>query len=55
MCIQEINIREAYNTFKDSYECMINGNTNMGEGIGIITLVERGIIIKEKIIGELLV
>ena len=52
ICIQEINIREAYNTFKDSYECIINGNTNMGDGIGIITMVEKGIIVKEKIIGE---
>ena len=53
VCIQEINIRAAYNIFKDCYECIINEDIHIGEGIGIMTLVKKDIIIREKIIGEM--
>ena len=41
VCIQEINIREAFNVFKENYTVIINGDVNMGEGIGIMTLAKK--------------
>ena len=52
ICIQEINIREAHNIFKDHYQTIINGDESMGEGIGIITLVEKNMHVEGKILGE---
>ena len=36
ICIQEINIREAYAVFRDNFQVIINGDECMGEGIGIV-------------------
>ena len=52
ICIQEINIREAYKVFVDHFQVIINGDESMGEGIGIVTLVNKHIKIEGKIIAE---
>ena len=52
ICIQEINIREAYSVFEDHFQVLINGDESMGEGIGIVTLVNKNIQIYGKILGE---
>ena len=43
---------EASRVFKEYYQVIINGDDNMGEGIGIMTLIDKNIYIEGTILGN---
>ena len=52
ICIQEINIVAAMQEFKDRYNVLVNIAQDARDGIGIITLIKRGVVIEDLILGS---
>ena len=51
VCIQEIHIVNALKVFSSKYEVFINIDENSNDGIGIVTLVKKGLHVSDSIIG----
>ena len=50
--IQEINVKNAIKVFSRSYQVFINLEPNSKDGIGIVSLVKKGIFVSDCIIGK---
>ena len=50
--IQEINVSNAIKVFSRSYQVFINLESNSKDGIGIVSLVKKGIYVSDCIIGK---
>ena len=52
VCVQEIGIISALKVFSDKYQVFVNQEPGASDGIGIATLVKKGIKITDVIIGQ---
>ena len=52
VCIQEINVSSAIKVFSDKYQVFINLEQGSQDEIGIVTLVKKGLIVSDIIIGQ---
>ena len=50
--IQEINVESAIKIFSNNFQIIINIENEAKDGIGIVTLVKKGINISDSIIGQ---
>ena len=52
VCIQEINVISALRVFSNNYQIFVNMEQGAVDGIGIVTLVKKGIKVTDVIIGQ---
>ena len=52
VCIQEINVSSAIKVFSDKYQVFINLEQGSQDGIGIVSLVKKGLFVSDIIIGH---
>ena len=52
ICIQEINVKSALKVFSDKYQVFINCEEGSQDGIGIVSLVKKGLKISDIIISQ---
>ena len=52
VCIQEINVSSAIKVFSDKYQVFINLEEGSQDGIGIVSLVKKGLNVSDIIIGQ---
>ena len=53
VCIQEINVASALKVFSTKYQVFINLEPGSNDGIGIVTLVLKGIEVSDVIISQM--
>ena len=51
VCVQEISVISALKVFSDKYQVFVNLEPGVTDGIGIVTLVKKGIKVTDVIIG----
>ena len=51
ICIQEINVKSALKVFSQKYQVFINIENGAKDGVGIVTLIKKGLKILDSIIG----
>ena len=52
ICIQEINVFSALKVFSGKFQVFINFEADSRDGIGIVTLVKKGITVSDNIIAK---
>ena len=52
ICIQEINVFSALKVFSSNYQVFINLTPDSKDGVGVVTLVKKGIFISDNIISN---
>ena len=52
VCIQEIKVSSAIKVFSDKYQVFINLEQGSQDGIGIVSLVKKGLNVSDIIIGQ---
>ena len=52
LTIQEINIRSSLKIFSDTFQVIINTEPESRDGIGIVTLIKKGVRILDTIISK---
>ena len=51
-CIQEIDVESAVKYLKNKYQIIINWDLSSKSKVGIVTLVKKGLILKDTIVGQ---
>ena len=51
VCIQEINLATSLREFESRYQVYVNIEQNSTDGVGIVTLIRRGIRVNDIIVG----